>query len=238
MAQLLELGALTPAADHRECQRRPVEAGDRDERISQIKGPGDVSAHLRGSGGRERGHRRSPARQDSRCQKTVVRPEVVSPGGDAVRFVDDHPADSKLGQPLHETRTSKSLGREEQEPVLARDCLTQSVDLLRTIQRRVDERGGDAVPGQAVNLILHQRDERRDDHRQPAIDHSRDPVADALAGSGGRDGKNIASLERRGYDLSLPGTEGVEAKDLAQDPLGRGDHQGSLTVMCGSRQRS
>src|SRR3984893_14456504 len=108
MAQLLALGALAPAANYRERQRWPVESGDRDEGVPQVKRLRDVRPHRWRRCRLNPRHWGSPAGPDRRPQKTVVRPEVMSPCGDAVRLVDDHPTDSELGQTFHEPWTAKS----------------------------------------------------------------------------------------------------------------------------------
>src|SRR6202040_4834 len=82
---------------------------------------------------------------------------------------------------------------------------------------------------EAVDLVLHQRNEWRDDHRHAALHHGRHPVADALSGPGGRDRELIASREHGRHDVCLAGPEFVEAKDLTEGALGRRDHVGILT---------
>src|ERR1700730_15296330 len=224
MAQLLALGALAPAANYRECQRWPVESGDRDEGVPQVKRLRDVRPNLWRRRRRETRHWRPPPGPDRPRQKAAGRPEVMSPCGDAVRLVDDHSTDSKLGQTFHETWTAKSLGGQEQQPVFACDCPTEPIDLLGPLHRRVDERRGYAPLREAVDLVLHKRDERRHDQCQPAIDHRWYPVADALPGPGGRDRENVASREHRRHHLSLPGAEGIQAEDVTQHAICPGDH--------------
>ena len=80
-------------------------------------------------------------------------------------LVDDQPANSEVGQPLHEPRAPKSLRGHEQQTVFACDGPAQPIDLLGPLQGRVDERRGDAPLGEAVDLILHKGDEGRDNQR-------------------------------------------------------------------------
>ena len=222
--QLFALGAVAAAPKHRKGERRPVEPGDGDERIVEAERGCDVGSHLWRGGRCEPGHRRPTAGLDRRRQKSIVGTEIVSPRGDAVRFVDDHSAHLQLGQPVHEARTSKSLRREEEQAVIAGDGATEPFNLLGSLDRRVDERCSYAALGEAVDLVFHQRDERRDDHGQAAPDDSRHPVADALPGSGGRDGEHVSSGQHRFHDFGLAGPEIVEAEDLAQHAFSVGDH--------------
>ena len=153
-------------------------------------------------------------------------------------LVDDHPADSELGQPLQESGTPKPLRREEQQPVFACDCPAQAIDLLRPLHRRVDECRWNASLGEAVDLIFHEGYEWRDNHRQSAIDYRRHPVADALAGPGGRDRENVAPGKHRRDHLCLPRPKGVEAEDLPQHLLCPCDHAGESDGIGDSRPGS
>ena len=55
---------------------------------------------------------------------------------------------------------------------------------LGRAERRVQPRGGDAQPLQVVDLVLHQRDERRDDQRDALEQERGELVAQRLAGAG------------------------------------------------------
>src|SRR4029077_7833388 len=96
---------------------------------------------------RESGHGRPPAGDNRGSQKTVVGPKVMSPGGDAVRFVNDHTVDVQLGQSLHETWAPKSLGRQEQQTVLAPERLAKAIDLLGPLHGGIDEGRRDSSLG-------------------------------------------------------------------------------------------
>ena len=66
---------------------------------------------------------------------------------------------------------------------------------------------------QEVDLVLHQRDERRDDQRD-AVEHERgELVAQALARAGGEDRQDGAAGEQAVDDGLLAFAEGVEAED-------------------------
>ena len=70
-------------------------------------------------------------------------------------------------------------------------------------QRRVDERGGNLLPGQPVHLVLHQRDQRRD-HDRDALEHQRGKlVAQRLAAARRHDDQAVLPGERRRDGLFL-----------------------------------
>ena len=74
----------------------------------------------------------------------------------------------------------------------------------------VDERGGDAELREAIDLVLHQGDERRDDERQPFAGDRRQLIAEAFAAAGGHDAEAILAVENRGNHVALAGPEGLE----------------------------
>ena len=76
--------------------------------------------------------------------------------------------------------------------------------------------GGNAAAIQFVDLILHQRDERRHDERRAGKHHGRQLVAERLAGAGGHHGEHVASAEDRGNDLLLSRTEFTVAEVRVQ----------------------
>ena len=68
--------------------------------------------------------------------------------------------------------------------------------LLGGVEARVEPRGVDPASLQEVDLILHQRDQRRDDDRHPVEQQRRQLVAEALARR--RSGRRRAPTCRRG----------------------------------------
>ena len=65
---------------------------------------------------------------------------------------------------------------------------------------------------QAVNLVLHQGDERRDDHRDPAEEHRRQLIAERLAAPRGHQNQGILSGKDPVDYLFLKRQEAVEAE--------------------------
>src|SRR5262249_333045 len=87
---------------------------------------------------------------------------------------------------------------------------------LSCIEARVQSRCGGAVPIHEVDLVLHQRDERRDDDGH-AVEHERGQlVAEALAAAGGENGERRAAVEQRVDDLTLAWTERGEPEAFAE----------------------
>ena len=124
----------------------------------------------------------TPRRQlgEQGAQPAVVGPEVVAPVGDAVRLVDHQQAGRRGELRQHvvaEVGVVQPLGADQQHVHRARgDLRLDGVPLLEV--GRVDRPGGDAGPGGRLDLVAHQREQRRDDHRgaraaRPAAARSR-----------------------------------------------------------------
>ena len=97
-------------------------------------------------------------------------------------------------------------------------------------ERRGQERGGHAARLERVDLVVHQRDERRDHERRPGQEARRELVGQALAAARGRDQQQPASLEQRLDRLALARPEGLVAEPrqaAVQIQVGHGlDHSG------------
>ena len=128
----------------------------------------DVFPHRLGSGGREGNGGSVGANLPQRFQFTIGGSEIVAPVGDTVGFVDGDELDIQLFQKGPELGQHGPLRGyiQDTEPALPGHRLDPRN--LRLGQRAVDEASRDAVGAQAVNLVLHQGDERRDHQGQPA----------------------------------------------------------------------
>ena len=195
---------------------KPV--GDAD-RVAQPEALGDVVGDLR-RGGRRRGDDRlglQPARRVGEAE--VVGPEVVAPLRDAVRLVDDEQADLDVLHRLQERRRGEALGRDVEQAQLAVGGGLQRGAVVGGVALGVDERdaaGRDLR--QRLDLVLHERDERRDDERHVVAHERGQLVAQRLAGAGRHDDEHVArGRADRGADgVLLTGAEGVEAEGLTQ----------------------
>ena len=139
------------------------------------------------------------------------------------------------GQARDEPLARQPLGGdvEQLEPAVAEVV----VDLpgLGRRQARVEPGGGDPPAGQVVNLVLHQGDQRGDDHGQAVEQERRELVAEALAAAGREDRQARPAVQERGDHPLLPGAEAVEAEDLAEGPAGVVEVGHGLDSRVGSR---
>ena len=175
----------------------PVEAGRDADRLAQAQAPLDVGGDLRrrGRGRRDDRLRAEPARRVGEAE--VVGPEVVAPLRDAVRLVDDEEADRHLAQRLEEPGRGEALRRDVEQPQLAGARAVEHRAVGLGVLLGVDERDRAAdAPLERLDLVLHQRDERRDDDRQVRAQQRGQLVAERLPGAGRHDDEHVAAGER------------------------------------------
>ena len=186
---------------------RPVEARHEPAGLGQLEPDRDL---LGGGRGRRRGQRdprdgRPPLAEDRELQ--VVGPEVVAPRGDAVRLVDREQRDASAVEQLQRRGHREPLGREVEQVELAGDVRGLDGAALLGRLRGVQERRAHAQRAHRVDLVLHERDERRDDDAGALPHQGRDLVAQRLAGSGGHQHERVAAGHDRVDDGGLVAAE-------------------------------
>ena len=175
---LLHIAFLVPGAGHREIEVGPVEAGGQGKRVAQPQQRRDVRLDLFGGGGGEGPHHRAAGQPGEKIRDLqVAGAEILPPLGDAVGFVHRHQPHIQPQGQVEEAVGLQPLGRHIQnaEGAVQRRRDDLPVSLLGLAG--VDAGGGDAGFPQSGDLVLHQRDQRRDDQRDPPAQHRRDLVA-------------------------------------------------------------
>jgi hypothetical protein len=114
---------------------------------------------------------------------------------DAVRLVDGEGAHARALDPLQEARGEQSLGRDEDETELAAGEAVLDRAKLFQIEAAVERGGRVSAFREPVDLVLHQRDQRRDHEVRLAGDRGRHLVAERLAAAGRQHDQRIAALE-------------------------------------------
>ena len=140
----------------------------------------------------------------------------MTPFGDAVGLVNGQAADGRLRQQQQDFRPQQRFrGYIEQLDPPGTDVanrLRVGGEGQRTIQRC----RGNPQLAQLLHLILHQRNERRDDHRQPRPEQGGQLVAEGFAAASRHDGQGIPSGQTALNDLFLQRPELIVAKDSFQ----------------------
>jgi hypothetical protein len=93
-------------------------------------------------------------------------------------------------------------------------CSTACASRQSSVELR---QAADAELGQGIDLILHQRDQRRDDDGAAGAEQGGNLVAEALAAAGRHQDQGVAAAADVGDDLGLGAAEGRVAEDVAQD---------------------
>jgi hypothetical protein len=157
----------------------------------------------------------------ARAEPAVVRPEVVAPLADAVRLVDRDQRDPRRRDPqrVDEPRAAEPLRRDVDQRVHPGADAVDDVALLLGPGGRGQRRRGDAAGAQRVDLVLHQRDQRRHHERDAALiaeHHRRELVAQRLAGAGRHHRDHRVAGEHVGDHVGL-----ARAQPVVPEPLER-----------------
>ena len=142
-------------------------------------------------------------------QAAILGAEVVAPGADAVGFVDRRERDVRLGQELEGPRHEQPLGSDVEQFERPAADLARDVATLLGREGAVDRRGRHAALPQRVDLVLHQRNERRHDDRQPVTTKGRDLKAETLPPASGKHRHRVATPHDAGHRLALQGPKFV-----------------------------
>ena len=167
----------------------------------------------------------------------VFRAEVVTPLTDAVRLVDGDIADAELLEQTPESLAAvadETLGRDVQQPAAVFSKARKNAVALVAAELTVQISGGDAVHAKPIDLIFHQRVERRDNQGEAATapgvaagaaafftartmsDKGGRLKAEGFAAAGGQDREAIAPVEDGVHRLALERSEVREAPDAMQ----------------------
>ena len=147
---------------------------------------------------------------DEACRVEVVGAEIVAPLRDAVGFVEHPRSDLALTYGCLEGTAAQLLGRDVKERELPEPYAFENVVALGHGEETVQRGGETARPGLAVevlDLVLHQRLKRRDDHGERSgpfvMDDCGQLVAERLAATGRQDRKKCPPFHAPGDDPLL-----------------------------------
>jgi hypothetical protein len=115
-----------------------------------------------------------------------------------------------------ELRLQQALGRQVQQLVFASMQARDARLSLARIDAGIDRSGGNPIRLQQADLILHERDQRRDDDRHAFLQERRQLKAQRFAAAGRHDREHVAARERVQHDRFLAGAEAIEAEALLQ----------------------
>ena len=145
----------------------------------------DVALDLRRRRRRQCEARRVAERPPHVAEAQVVGAEVVAPLAQAVRLVDGEAAHADLLHGGQEAVDPEALGGHVQEPNLAGAHPREPALPFVAFEQAVDAGRRQPTLAQRRHLVVHQRDQRRDDDGKAVVDEGRQLVAQRLAVAGG-----------------------------------------------------
>ena len=179
--------------------------------------PFDVRNHVVRRGCRERQDRRRSKCAQPRERIEIRRSKIMSPLTDAVRLVDDDEIDRITSEQLPQVRGRQLLGGGEHELDRPAPDPGPCASNVSRGNGAIDLHGLQAELRQFLELIAHQRDQRRHNHRHARHQHGGHLVAQRLACAGGHDGERVTSGKDRVDHRLLSRTQLLEAEHLTHD---------------------
>ncbi|OQA05419.1 MAG: hypothetical protein BWY66_02504 [bacterium ADurb.Bin374] len=215
--------------------------GRADEQVHLLAGllpeiGADLLDHVELRRGGEAGNRRQGGGfpehlLQERAQEQVVGPEIVAPFRQAVRLVDDDKADLPLGKGVAERAVAHLFGGDPQDVDIAEGDFFVGLRPLEDGKQAVERPDvRDAAPREGVDLVFHQRLERRYDEGQqvslPRLHQRGKLVTERLAAAGRQDDEAVPAFEDRFDDILLgngrrPFENGPECVEGVKKPLER-----------------
>ena len=199
-------------------------AADENPRVPEPETLGDLAPGRRVRGGGE---------CDAGCigvafvqhrELEVLGPEVVAPLRDAVRFVDGEEGDADRVQQREGALTHQAFRRDVEEIERSRAGVGLDCPDLGEGERRVQVRGTHSRLQQGVHLVLHQRDQRRDDDRDAVAQQGGNLVAQGLSAAGGHDHQGVAAAGHVIDDRFLLAPKRVVSEHAFEDLVRRAVH--------------
>ena len=158
----------------------------------------------------------------------------MSPLRDAVGLVDCDERGRKATELFEQPRRLEPLGRDVHQPVLPCRHRPLATPQFLRIERGRQVSGFDAALSEGTHLVLHQRDQRRDDDRRSLEDRGGKLIAEGLSAPGRRDDQDALSApEKLVNGLSLPRPKLGQSEPLAQRHVDVG--HGRQAPYCGRR---
>ena len=221
--EVLELAPRIVLLDHAVADVRAIEAGD--ERLGRLETePFDDFAPGRRIGGRGQGdprHLRKALVQDR--QLPVFGAEIVTPLRHAMRFVDREQADLGLFEQVEKAPGQQAFGGDIEHLEIAAEQALLDLALGHRVEARIEEGRLDAELVQGLDLVLHQRDQRRNDDRRAGSQQGRDLVAKRLAATGRHQHEGIAATaDAFDHGLLVAAERGIAKNAVEQLQCGIG----------------
>ena len=200
-----------PRREHVAGAQREVGPREAAEDLGSVAAEAEADEYLVAHDRRRRGGAREDARRPQLLEQSadlqVLRPEVVPPLADAVGLVDRDERGREARGERSESRVREALGSDVRElEDTGAEPREPLAHLLRG-QRCREEGRPDPALLERAHLVVHERDEGRDDEGGAGQERRRQLVDEALAPAGRGDEQQPSALEQRLDRLALPRAE-------------------------------
>src|SRR6266704_1952373 len=192
---------------------RPVETGDENARVVELQARDDFAPRGLVGGRGERDARNRRMALGEQRELDVLRPEIVPPLRNAVRLVDGEEREPRALEQTQEARRHQPLRRDVEQVEPAREQLALDLRRRLRVERRIEAGRFHARFAQRRHLVVHQRDQGRDDDAAALAHQRRDLKAQRLAAAGGHQHQRIAAVRDVLDDLALLAEKRREAED-------------------------
>ena len=136
-------------------------------------------------------------------------------------FVDGDEGGLAFGEHLGEAGDAHALGRDEEELECSVEIVAAGLAGIFAGEAGVNAGDAKAEGGELGGLVVHERDERRDDERGAPTGDGGELVAQRFSGSCGHDEQDVAAVGGSAADGLLIGAECGEAEGSMEE-IGEG----------------
>ncbi|RML88107.1 hypothetical protein ALQ88_05894 [Pseudomonas savastanoi] len=216
----------------------PVEAGQKALGVLQVQARDDFFTGTLVGGGSQRNARHIRKQLGQLPQLQVLRAEIMTPLRYAVRFINGKQGNLKVLQERQHARRHQALRGEVEHFHFAQANAVSQFALLLGTEGGVERSSGHTEFIQRGDLIVHQRNERRDDHTEPLTQQPRHLKTQGLATTGRHQHQCIATV---GYTLdngTLATTKAVVTEDVFKYALCLLKHKNPGISCCTAKRGS
>ncbi|MCG3120600.1 MAG: hypothetical protein ALAOOOJD_03365 [bacterium] len=210
----------------RDTEKKILAIETRDEllRGREVEIRGNIGAHALRRRGRERDADGLRKARPAFHQLAILRPKVMAPFRNAMRFIDGETIDLERGEKRQRFDFQQSFGRHVKQLCLT---LTDAVEIALILigrQRAVQKHGGHAELLQLRHLVFHQRNQRRDHDGETLEQQRRQLIAQRFAAAGRHDDERVFFLQDVVDNFLLQRPELVVPKNFFENRFGAGEH--------------
>ena len=199
-----------------------VEAGGEDPRLFEPQTFDNVFAR-RGIGSSGEGDTRHAGIElDQMDELAIFRAEIMAPLAHAMGLVDGKERDLDARKHIGKAGGRHPFRRHIEQVEFAIAQLPAHLGGFLRRQRRIERSGRHARLFQRLDLVAHQRNQRRHHDTNARPTDGRDLEAHGLAGAGGKQHDRVAAADQVIDDIGLLAAKAAMAKDIAQHHERRG----------------